>query len=119
MRIDFHTHAFPDKIAAGALAHLLENTRTYESLYGSAHAHTDATLAGLTASSRAAGLDISLMLPIATSPKPSETLNNFAAFADKPAGSALFWQRASAESAGTGGGAPHPGTRPARDQASS
>ena len=68
MRIDFHTHAFPDKIAAGALAHLLENTRTYESLYGSAHAHTDATLAGLTASSRAAGLDISLVLPIATSP---------------------------------------------------
>jgi len=30
-----------------------------------AQAHTDATLAGLTASSRAAGLDISLVLPIA------------------------------------------------------
>jgi len=90
MRIDFHTHAFPDKIAAGALAHLRENTRTYESLYGSAHAHTDATLAGLTASSRAAGLDISLVLPIATSPKPSETLNNFAAFTDKQPGLRSF-----------------------------
>lgn len=33
----------------------------------------------LSASGRAAGLDVSLVLPIATSPKPSPTLNDFAA----------------------------------------
>ena len=27
MIIDFHTHAFPDKLAPGALAHLTENAR--------------------------------------------------------------------------------------------
>ena len=83
MIIDFHTHAFPDKLAPGALAHLTENARAYAHLYGEAHPHTDATLDGLTASARRAGIDFSLVLPIATSPKPSRTINDFAAQADK------------------------------------
>lgn len=61
MIIDFHTHAFPDKLAPGALAHLTENARAYAHLYGEAHPHTDATLDGLTASARRAGIDFSLV----------------------------------------------------------
>ena len=90
MIIDFHTHAFPDKLAPGALAHLTENARAYAHLYGEAHPHTDATLDGLTASARRAGIDFSLVLPIATSPKPSRTINDFAAQADKHPGLRSF-----------------------------
>lgn len=82
MRIDFHTHAFPDRIAAGALQHLVSNTVAYRDIYGETTPHTDATTAGLLASSQRAGLDISLVLPIATSPKPSRTINDFAAQVD-------------------------------------
>ncbi len=90
MLIDFHTHAFPDKIAAGALRQLVQNTLPYREIYGEARPHTDATTAGLAASSRAAGLDVSLVLPIATTPKPSPTLNNFAAQVDKLPGLRSF-----------------------------
>lgn len=82
MRIDFHTHAFPDRIAAGALEHLVKNTLAYRDVYGETIPHTDATAAGLLASSQRAGLDICLVLPIATSPKPSGTINDFAAQVD-------------------------------------
>ena len=82
MLIDFHTHLFPDAIAEKARARLVENPRPYASVYGETRPHTDATTAGLTASSRAAGLDVSVVMPIATSPRPSETINNFAAQVD-------------------------------------
>lgn len=62
----------------------------YAHLYGEAHPHTDATLDGLTASARRAGIDFSLVLPIATSPKPSRTINDFAAQADKHPGLRSF-----------------------------
>lgn len=90
MIIDAHAHAFPDKIAAGALQTLTANARQYFHLYGEAHPHTDATTAGLTASSRAAGIDVSLVLPIATSPKPSHTINDFAAAVDRMPGLRSF-----------------------------
>ena len=90
MLIDFHTHLFPDKLAARALAQLVENTRPYVSRYGRAEPHTDATAAGLTASSRAAGLDFSVVMPIATSPRPSQTINNFAAQVDRMPGLRSF-----------------------------
>lgn len=90
MIIDFHTHAFPDRLAAGALAHLVDNARAYARIYGPACPHTDATLDGLAASSRRSGMDLSLVLPIATSPKPSQTINNFAAQADQYPGLRSF-----------------------------
>ena len=79
MLIDAHTHIFPDRLAAGALAQLLQNTRTYQKIYGEAHPHTDATAEGLSASGRAAGLDVSLVLPIAPSPNPTPPRIAFAA----------------------------------------
>ena len=90
MVIDFHTHAFPDKIAAGALEVLTENTRRFASIYGESRPHHDGTLKGLAASSKQGGIDVSLILPIATSPKPSHSIGDFAAAADKIPGLRSF-----------------------------
>ena len=71
MIIDFHTHIFPDKIAA----------RTIEALEAKAGltASTDGTLNGLLASMEAAGVDMSVILPVVTKPSQFETVNTFAA----------------------------------------
>lgn len=71
MIIDFHTHIFPDKIAA----------RTIEALEAKAGltASTDGTLNGLLASMEAAGVDMSVVLPVVTKPSQFETINAFAA----------------------------------------
>ncbi|MCI8553635.1 MAG: amidohydrolase family protein [Clostridiales bacterium] len=90
MIVDFHTHLFPDAMAKRALHQLLENTRAYASLYGETRAHTDATAAGLTASQKKAGIGLSLVLPIATSSRPSPTLNDFAAQVDRMPGLRSF-----------------------------
>lgn len=90
MRIDFHTHIFPDAIAEKALRQLTENTRRFEAIYGVSEPYTDATADGLLASSKAAGLDLSVVMPIATSPHPSSTINNFAAQIDKLSGLRSF-----------------------------
>lgn len=90
MVIDFHTHAFPDALASGALASLTENTRRFAHLYGESRPHHDGTLAGLAASSRRGGVDVSLILPIATSAKPSRSINDFAALADRQPGLRSF-----------------------------
>ena len=90
MTIDFHTHAFPDKLAAGALETLTENTRRFAAIYGESRPHHDGTLAGLAASAKQGGVDISLLLPIATSAKPSHSINDFAAAADKLPGLRSF-----------------------------
>ena len=71
MIIDFHTHIFPDKIAA----------RTIEALEAKADltASTDGTLNGLLASMEAAEVDMSVILPVVTKPSQFETVNTFAA----------------------------------------
>jgi len=71
MIIDFHTHVFPDKIAASTIAHL---SRT-----GNIKAHTDGTLAGLKSSMNEAGIDLSIVLPVVTKPKQFESVNQYAA----------------------------------------
>lgn len=71
MIIDFHTHTFPDKIAASAL----------EKLSKASHIRpfSDGTAVGLSDSARTAGVDMSIVLPVATSPKQVEHINDFAA----------------------------------------
>lgn len=71
MIIDFHTHIFPDKIAAKTIEHL-ENASGIT-------AATDGTLSGLLTSMDNNGVDLSVIMPVVTKTSQFETVNNFAA----------------------------------------
>jgi predicted TIM-barrel fold metal-dependent hydrolase len=58
--VDFHTHAFPDALAARAIAHLERQ--------GGVRAALDGTIAGLTASMDRAGIAAAVVCSIATAP---------------------------------------------------
>ncbi|MBO4457580.1 MAG: amidohydrolase family protein [Butyrivibrio sp.] len=70
MIIDFHTHTFPDSIAAKAV----------DSLSKEAHiiAHTDGTVSGLLSSMHDGKVDTSILLPVATSARQVESINDHA-----------------------------------------
>ena len=71
MIIDIHTHTFPDKIAAPTLDKLqsLSHSRPF----------TDGTQGGLAASMARAGIDASLVLPVATNSRQVEHVNDASA----------------------------------------
>lgn len=71
MIIDIHTHTFPEKIAAKAI----------ESLSKEAHimANTDGTNTGLKVSMKEADVDISVIMPVATSAEQVVKINDRAA----------------------------------------
>lgn len=71
MIIDFHTHSFPDKIAAKAVASLAQKANIPP--------YRDGTLSSLCESMKKAGVDYSVVLPVATSPKQVESINRLAA----------------------------------------
>lgn len=71
MVIDFHTHTFPDSIAERALASLSKASRTLP--------FTDGTNDGLLASMKTSGIDLSVILPVATNPGQVEKINGSAA----------------------------------------
>lgn len=71
MIIDFHTHTFPDKIAASAIERLSGKVQI--------HAYSDGTASGLLRSERAAGVDRSIILPVATKPEQVHHINDAAA----------------------------------------
>jgi hypothetical protein len=71
MIIDFHTHTFPEKIATKAISKL--------SASGDTKNYTDGLASSLSASMRDAGIDRSVILPVATSPTQYETINRVAA----------------------------------------
>lgn len=71
MIIDFHTHTFPDKIAAKTIAMLAEKANTT--------AYRDGTLSSLCESMKKAGIDYSVILPVATAPKQVASINRLAA----------------------------------------
>ena len=56
--IDFHTHTFPERIAAMAIAKLQQASHS--------RAFTDGTAEGLQASMARAGIELSVVLPVAT-----------------------------------------------------
>lgn len=71
MIIDFHTHIFPDKIAARSIEQL-------QNVSG-VTAATDGTLQGLLDSMDKNGVDISVIMPVVTKPSQFESVNTFAA----------------------------------------
>lgn len=71
MVIDFHTHIFPEKVAAKAMQVLVRNCGL-PPFY-------DGTKAGLDAQLDAAGIDLAVNLPIVTSPDSAASINQFAA----------------------------------------
>ena len=75
MIIDFHTHIFPDKIAEGAVASLKESASGGK--YNVVN-YTDGTLSGLSKAMEETGVDLSIVLPVATNPRQTQSINNFA-----------------------------------------
>ncbi len=78
MLIDFHTHTFPEKIAARTLEILKKNIEEQMNS-DRATAYTDATVSGLLASMDRHGVDYSVVMPIATNTHQSATINRVAA----------------------------------------
>ena len=71
MIIDIHTHVFPDHLAERAVATL--------SAVSKVPAHSDGTCEGLRYSQQAAGIDLSVIAPIATKPSQARAINAWAA----------------------------------------
>lgn len=69
--IDFHTHVFPDDVAARALASMVDRTHL--------EYHYDGTYGGLLASMDRAGVDISVLAPVATRPSQVTGINDWTA----------------------------------------
>lgn len=70
MIIDIHTHSFPPKIAASTLEKLSQASHT--------RPFTDGTPEGLAASMTGAGVDCSVVLPVATAARQVEHINDAA-----------------------------------------
>ncbi len=71
MIIDFHTHAFPDALAARTIPMLAAKA--------AAAPHTDGTVRGLIGAMEKAGVDLSVVLPVVTKPSQFDSVNAFAA----------------------------------------
>lgn len=71
MIIDFHTHIFPEAIAAKSIAVLEKRSGV--------NAATDGTLEGLLASMDTDGIDLSVIQPVVTKPSQFHSVNTFAA----------------------------------------
>ena len=68
MIIDIHTHTFPDAIAAKAVDKLKHNSHTEPVL--------DGTALSLSVSAKAAGVDLAVIQPVATSPQQVKEIND-------------------------------------------
>lgn len=71
MIIDFHTHDFPDAIAAKSITLLQQRSGTKP--------YTDGTYQGLARSMGEGGIDVSILLPVVTKPSQFDTVNRVAA----------------------------------------
>ncbi len=71
MIIDIHTHTFPDALAERAVPTLAAKAGI--------SAYTDGTNTGLRASMARAGVDLSVLMPIATKPSQVRAINTWAA----------------------------------------
>ena len=71
MIIDFHTHTFPDKIAATTVEILKNKSGTNN--------FSDGTVTGLGKSMKRAGIDLAVVLPVVTNAEKTERINRAAA----------------------------------------
>ena len=71
MVIDFHTHTFPERIAERAVCSLRSKSHTVS--------FSDGTAAGLLARNKEAGIDLAVILPVATASEQVYHVNNRAA----------------------------------------
>lgn len=81
MLIDFHTHIFPEKIAARSIAALEAGIRREQGedyRKGESLTFRQATLEGLLDSMEPAHVDMSICLPIATKPSQTAHINDYA-----------------------------------------
>ena len=76
MIIDFHTHIFPPAIAPRTVEVLREGAMRVSGV--DMIAHTDATAEGLRTSMKRHGIDLSVVMPIATKPSQTESINRYA-----------------------------------------
>ncbi len=74
MRIDFHTHCFPDALAPRAMASLEKNCAADAAI----HPHTDGTAADAKALLSRAGIDRAVVCNIATNARQETNVNSFA-----------------------------------------
>ncbi len=77
MIIDFHTHAFPDKIAQKTIDALKAKSLTVP--------FTDGTVKNLSETALSSGVNLSIVLPVITNPLSTEKINLFAAEINKSA----------------------------------
>jgi len=83
MLIDFHTHCFPEKIASKAIEKL-------SFVSGGLKPHTDGSVSGLKRSMEQGGVDISVVLNIATNAHQQTSVNDFAAVINEQDGIVSF-----------------------------
>lgn len=83
MYIDFHTHLFPDKIAPKAKQQLIDNGLRFGNVLSTC---TDMTLDSLLQRMNEWGVDMSLVLPIATKPSQTRHINEFASTLSEKSG---------------------------------
>lgn len=83
MVIDFHTHVFPDRIAPRAIEKLSDAS-------GGLTPYTDGTADGLLSRMQESGVDLSVVLSIATNAHQQRSVNDFAAELDRREGLIAF-----------------------------
>ena len=76
MIIDFHTHIFPPAIAPHTIEVLRAGAMRCSGV--DIQPYTDATADGLRASMKRDGVDLSVVMPIATKPSQTESINRYA-----------------------------------------
>lgn len=76
MIIDTHTHTFPEKIAAGAIAHMEQDIVDSQNFV--VKAEREGTFDALSESSKKAGIDLSLICPVATNISQPAKINSLA-----------------------------------------
>lgn len=81
MIIDFHTHVFPDEVASDAISKMEEEAAANGGY--PVKAKLAGTAKALEDKARENGIDWSIVLPVATSPRQAESINLFAARANE------------------------------------